>query len=239
MPSPPPLPPSPMTMLTMGVLRVAIVLRLKAMASAWAALLGSDAGVGAGGVDESDDGEAELLGLLHDPQGLAVALGIGLAEVPFDAGPGRPALLVPDDGRGPALVEGQPGDDRRVVGEPPVPVHLHEVLEEEGDVVQGVRAFGVAGDLDDVDGGHPGDDLGPFLLDLPPELGDAVLLVEVVALGDGVDLFLEGQDALFQGIELHGFFHAHVFQQVTVRAYSKGGARPSQEGLGDRPWSLR
>jgi len=36
--------------------------------------LGLQAGVGAGGVDEGDDGTAELLRLKHEPLGLAVAL---------------------------------------------------------------------------------------------------------------------------------------------------------------------
>ena len=46
-----------------------------------ATLLGPHAGKGARGVDEGDDGQAELLGQLHQAQRLAIALGTRHAEV--------------------------------------------------------------------------------------------------------------------------------------------------------------
>ena len=66
------------------------------MASALAPRLGLQAGVGAGGVDEGDDGTAELLRLMHEPLGLAVALGAGHAEV---AAAGSPPGCGPSGGR--------------------------------------------------------------------------------------------------------------------------------------------
>ena len=41
------------------------------------ALLGFDAGVSAGGVEEGHDGQPELIGQAHDTHRLAVALGVG------------------------------------------------------------------------------------------------------------------------------------------------------------------
>jgi len=55
---------------------------------------------------------AEFFGHLEDPQGLAVALGIHLAEIAVQAFAGGAALLLSDHGDGPALVEGEPGDER-------------------------------------------------------------------------------------------------------------------------------
>ena len=111
-------------------------------------------------------GKAELFGHLHDPEGLAVAFGVHLAEVPVDPLAGRPAFLLADDGHGLAFVEGEAGDEGRVVGEPAVAVDLHEILHQGVDVIQGVRPLGMPGDLDDLGGREVGIDFGPFPLDL-------------------------------------------------------------------------
>ena len=75
-----------------------------------AALLGLRAGMGAGHVDEGDDRQAEPLGELHDPHRLAVALGVGHAEVAPDVLVGVGALLLADDDDPPAV---DPGEARR------------------------------------------------------------------------------------------------------------------------------
>ena len=61
------------------------------------ALLGADAGIGAGGVDERDEGQAEFFRQPHEAQRLAIAFGIGAAEVAFDVLLQLAALLVADD----------------------------------------------------------------------------------------------------------------------------------------------
>ena len=62
-----------------------------------AALLGVEAGIGAGRIDKREDRPAELGGELHQPQRLAIALGLGLAEVARHALLGVAALLVAED----------------------------------------------------------------------------------------------------------------------------------------------
>ena len=168
----PPLPPSPMMTTTMGTRSVGDLPEVVGDGLGLAALLGADAGIGAGSIDQGDDREAEFLGCLHHPERLPVAFRVGLAEVPGDPFPCAPALLVPDEGGGLALVEAQAGDDGRIIGETPVAVHLGEILHQAGDVVQGVRTLGMAGHLDDLGGGQVGADLGPLLGDLPAEVGD-------------------------------------------------------------------
>ena len=172
-----------------------------------APFLGADPGIGPRRVDEGDDRETVLFGHLHDAQGLAVALGVGLAEVPFDAGPGGPTLLVANERDGPAFVEGQAGHDGRIVPEPPVAMHLHEIREQVREIVQRIRPLGVAGELDDVDGRQLRGDLRPLLLDLEAESGDPLLLRRVVALLESVDLLLELDDGLFQAVKVGVALH--------------------------------
>ena len=156
--SAPPLPPSPVTTATMGVGRPAISRRFRAIASAWPALLGAEAGIGAGRVDERDDGLAEPLGELHQPQRLAVSLGVRHPEVPVDLLPRVPALLVAHHHDRAPFEAGQAADDGGVVAEEPIAVELDEVVEEERDQVARVRPLRVAGELYALPGRQPGED---------------------------------------------------------------------------------
>ena len=54
-------------------------------------------GIGAGGVDERDDGQAEFVGQAHQAERLAVAFGMRGAEVAQDVFLGVAALLRADD----------------------------------------------------------------------------------------------------------------------------------------------
>ena len=72
-------------------------------------------------------GPAELLGQPHRPQRLAVAFGPRVAEVPEDLLLGVAALDVADEQHRLALVVGEAGHDRVVVGEAAVAVDLDEV----------------------------------------------------------------------------------------------------------------
>ena len=64
-----------------GTSSCAISKMLRPMASDWFALLGADPGISARRVDEGKQRQAELLGELHQPERLAVALGPRHAEV--------------------------------------------------------------------------------------------------------------------------------------------------------------
>ncbi len=110
-------------------------------------LLGADARVRAGRVDEGEDRLAELLGELHEPERLAVPLGVGHAEVARDLLARVTPLLVADDDDAEPLEAREAADDGRVVAVEPVAVELDEVLEEELDEVARVGAPGVPGEL--------------------------------------------------------------------------------------------
>src|SRR4030095_2397897 len=111
------------------------------------ALLGAEPRIGAGRVDERDDGLAELLGHVHQPQRLAVPLGVRHPEVPGDLLARVAALLMTDDDE-PLLLEArETADTRSVVAEEPIAVELDEIVEQELDEVARVGPLGVAGQL--------------------------------------------------------------------------------------------
>ena len=112
-----------------------------------AALLGVDAGVGAGSVQEGDHGPAELGGQLHRAQRLAVAFRLRHAEVAVELLLGVAALLLGHDHDGPAFEAGQAGDNGGIVAEGAVAVDLLKIGEDALDVVERVGALGVAGEL--------------------------------------------------------------------------------------------
>src|SRR5581483_3388240 len=116
--------------------------------AALAVLLGGDAGVGPGRVDEADQREAVPLRKAHRAHRLAVTLRIAHPELPLrpllDVSP----LLLADEHDRAAVEAADPGDHRAVVGPPAVPVQLDPVLEDPRDVVQRVRAVRVPRELD-------------------------------------------------------------------------------------------
>ena len=88
-------------------------------------------------------GHVEPFGELHQAHCLAVALGLGHAEVVADAALGVGALLVADDHDGTAAKPPKPADDRLVLGEIAVAGHGREVLDQRVDEVEAMRALGM------------------------------------------------------------------------------------------------
>ena len=108
-------------------------------------------GIGAGRVDQGDDGHAELGRVAHQPHALAVAVRLGHAEVALHHLAGGAALLVADQHHDEVA---EPRERRRRSPESSlngaVAVQLEEVVEHEADVVERVRALEVARELHDV-----------------------------------------------------------------------------------------
>ena len=97
------------------------------MASATPRSSDSMPGIGRRRVDEDDDRPAELLGEPHRAQRLAVAFGPRVPEVPEDLLLRVAALDVADEQHRLALVVGEAGHDRVIVGEAAIAVNLDEV----------------------------------------------------------------------------------------------------------------
>ncbi len=111
------------------------------------ALLGLEAGVRAGRVEERDDGPAELGSHFHEAERLAVALRVRHPEAALLALVRVAPLLVAENDDGPvraavaaATEAREAADQRAVVREEAVAVELDEALGERVDVVQRVRA---------------------------------------------------------------------------------------------------
>eukprot|EP00042_Codosiga_hollandica_P001261 m.925518 g.925518 ORF g.925518 m.925518 type:complete len:419 (-) comp132159_c0_seq1:150-1406(-) len=176
---------------------------------ALAAFFGTDARVGAHGVDESEDGQPELLGHLHQAQCLAIALGAGHAEVAQRALLGVAAALVADDHAGLAVEARNAANDGRVIREMAVAVQFLELGEDFRAVVQRLRPLRVAGDLIDLPRRHARVDLFGQLLAF---LGEAVDLFRDVDgrlalhIAQFFDLGFEFSDRL---LEFEEVFFAH------------------------------
>ena len=112
-----------------------------------APLLGADAGIGAGRIDEAHHGKLEAVGHLHQPHRLAVAFGPRHAEIVLDAAFGVGALLMADQHHRAAGQAADAADDGLVLAEIAVAGERGEVLDQRIDVMPEMRALGMAGDL--------------------------------------------------------------------------------------------
>ena len=171
-------------------------------------LLRRDAGIGAGRVDESDDGQVELLRQPHQAQRLAVALGVGEPEVVLDVLLGVVALLVAHDHHLLVADGGEAADERLVVAEAAVAAHLHEIGGDELDVVEGVGPRRMTHDLHALPGAEVGVDLAARLRQLGLQrlhLGHGIGGVLLRALLQEGNRLLQFDDRLleFQRGQLH------------------------------------
>src|SRR6185369_12367900 len=94
---------------------------------ALATLLAADARIRAGSIDEGDDGQAETLGCLHEPQCLAIALRLWHAVIAAHSLLGITPFLLTDHHDRPALEPGNAADDGHVVAEHAITVQFGEI----------------------------------------------------------------------------------------------------------------
>ena len=113
----PPEPPSPMITATLGTPSAEAGFGRAGDRLGLAALLGIDAGIGAGGVDERDDRQLEAVGEFHEPHRLAVALRPRHAEIVPEPALGVGALFLAEDADRLAAEAAEAADDRLVVAE--------------------------------------------------------------------------------------------------------------------------
>ena len=114
------------------------------------AFFGADSGVGAGGIDEGEDGHLEFFGEFHNSECFAVAFGPGHSEVAPEFSGGSGAFLVSDDGDGASVKRGESGDDGAVVGVVAVAVEFGKFFAHAAHIIEHLGAFGVPGDLADL-----------------------------------------------------------------------------------------
>ena len=114
------------------------------------ALFGFQPGVGTGSIHEADDGKTQSLGKTHLAQCLAVALGVGRAEVTGQSVLGGLALAVPDEHDPFPENRCQTGRNCPIVTKIPIAVQLDEILADVLDEVTGQRAIGMASHLDPI-----------------------------------------------------------------------------------------
>ena len=145
------------------------------------ALLSADAGKGAGRVDDCDDGQLKLAGQLHQAQRLAVALGVGAAEVAHHIFLGVAPFLGAHDHDAFVAQFGESTDHRLVVGVEPVAVQFGEIVKGKPEVVERVGAAGVAGELHPLPRGEIRVNAPAGFLDLGPDLVSFALKIHLHA----------------------------------------------------------
>ena len=133
MPRAPPLPPSPMR-------HFKEVCRDR---GGDAAFLRSDTGICSLRIDQTNDGETELLGEPHLQQCLAIPFRVGAAEVACDPLFQFAALVVPDEQDLVPADAGERGDDRPVVPKGSIPVQHAHITKHQRQVVGGEGSLGV------------------------------------------------------------------------------------------------
>ena len=100
----------------------------------------------------ADDRQAELLRQPHLHERLAIAFGMRTAEIAFLALGQVFPLLMADEHDLDVVEVREAGDDRLVVAQGPVAVQLEELVEDQLDVIAGLRPLLVPRDLDDLPG---------------------------------------------------------------------------------------
>ena len=113
-----------------------------------ATFLGGHAGVGAGRVHKGQHRQTEALGQREQSLRLAVALGLGLAEVVGQLLVQGLALLVADDEHGPVVEPADAADHGGVIGPQAIALELLEAMQHSLDVVSRARPVLVPRDLD-------------------------------------------------------------------------------------------
>lgn len=181
-----------------------------------ASLLGTDAGVGARGVNESDDGESKLGGELHFEECLAVALGVCAAEVAGEFFLRVAPLVMADDEALDGADASESGDDGGVFAEASIAVEFTEVLADHGDVVAGLRSSGVAGDADGVPRGEAGVETAEELGVLLAECGGVLLGGEVVGALAALERLDLGFESVQWFLEIECVDECHGFRKGSV-----------------------
>jgi hypothetical protein len=177
-----------------------ISIRLRAMASDWPRSSASMPG------QAPAVSMKETFGHLHQPQRLAVTLGLGHAEVAADLGLGIAALFVADQHHAAAADAGQTADDGAVVGEGAVAGQFLELVAHHPQVIEGVGPRRMAGQLRDLPGGEVAEGLRcaqPHLVFQGVDLGVDVDRGSGAGLAQLADLGFEVGDGLFE-IEVIG-----------------------------------
>ena len=169
------------------------------------AFLSADAGVGTGGIDESDDGEAEFIGHFHEAKGFAVAFGVGGTEIAADVFLGVAAFLGADEHDAVFTEAGEAADDGLIVGVKAIAVEFGKIGKGGGEIIEGVGAAGMAGELDALPWGEVRKDGLAGFLELGLHLGDLGLQADGRVLFEFIELALQFEDRLF---EIQIMFHS-------------------------------
>ena len=107
---------------------------------------GLKTGISAGGVDEGQNGAAELFSLSHQPLGLAVTLGARHTEIAAQIFLPGVSFALADHSDRAAVEEGDAAQNRRIISEQPVAPLFKKVGEKRPDIILDPRAVRMTGE---------------------------------------------------------------------------------------------
>ncbi|MPN39239.1 hypothetical protein SDC9_186767 [bioreactor metagenome] len=155
---------------------------------------GSHARKRARSVDEGNDRNPGPLHHLHQPQSLAIAFGMGTAEIAIDVFLGVAPLLSADHHDRFAVDLGETADNGGVVLVTAIPVKFEKIRADFADVIQRVGTLGMTGELDALPRGQAVIDLALGLFQFVHQHLELFVDIETVV----EPQFLPFLDLLFQ-----------------------------------------
>ena len=129
------------------------------------ALLGTDAGIRAGRVDQRNNRYPELFREAHEPQRLAIAFRMAATEIAHHIFFRVAPFLMRDDNAALRTEQGEPARHRFVVGEVTIAVQLDPTGETSFDVIERKRPLHVPRDLHPLPRAQVAVNLTPSLAD--------------------------------------------------------------------------
>ena len=196
---------------------------------ALALLFRQHTGVGTRGVDKAEDRQAEAIGVIHQPHGLAVAPWGGHAEIAGHVFLGIATLLMAQQHHPLVTDAANPADQGLVIAAATVAMELNPFITDHLDVIQGARALGMARHLNLLGRAQRFKNFGA------PAGGQGFQLEQLLAhihlriarkLADLLDLLLELNNRLFK-----------LEQGATGHGDRQGGVG-KETGLRRKPWQL-
>ena len=112
-----------------------------------AALFRVDAGIGAGGIDQRQHGQAEALGQPHQSPRLAIPFRPPHAEIVLEPSLGIRAFFGAEHEDAAPAKATDAADNGGILGEDAVAGEWHEISDQPADVIEAMRPFGMSGHL--------------------------------------------------------------------------------------------
>jgi len=185
-----------------------------------AAFLRADAGIGARGIDESDDRQTETVGQIHQALGLAISFRTRHPEIVFHAGFRVVTFFLAEHDDGTAVEASHAADHRVVFRVGAVAGQRREIGDQGVHIVQAMRPVRMAGDLHFLPGGQFSVGLRQLFVDAglqPFDLVNDADFAVVAEMTQLLDLAFQLGDRFFEIEECSNACFCHCYIRIPAR----------------------